>query len=298
MKKTISSKAPIKENVQRLEQKLVPLNGETENTLPCKDEGEDIVHTRLKSKEVFLERAYKKYGNKFTFDLSNYLGMTKKKIKIFCDIHGKFEQYPNVFLYSNCLTGCPQCGRNHAAATMTKSYQDFVKDANKLYNNKYAYPKTPVFVNRRSKIEILCKEHGSFIKSAQKHLAGQACWECKIEQLVRDNILVGGYSEELFKKKPILKNKAACLYYISINNGVYYKLGISTTLKTRMRGIKCKSKGFIKSMDLLWTIEDTLYNCFRKEQALIETHKADRVYFKWSTETFNKNILPLKISNL
>jgi hypothetical protein len=50
------------------------------------------------------------------------------------------------------------------------------------------------------KIKIICREHGEFIKSAQKHLSGQGCFKCKVKQMVEDGILVGGYSEELFNK--------------------------------------------------------------------------------------------------
>lgn len=265
-------------------------------------EGNDIVQnlrslSKLKSKEFFLDKVYKKYGNKFTFDLTNYSGITGNKIKVICPIHGEFEQIPRNLILSGCKTGCKQCGLESKNKSKTKDFNDFIEKAKIIHNNKYEYIEEN-YINRKSKIRIICKEHGEFIKSAQKHLSGQACWDCKIQELVSKNILVGGYSEDLFKSKPELKDKKACLYYISINNGRLYKIGISITLKTRMRGIKCKAGSFIKSMDLLWTSEDTLYNCFKKEQEILEKYKDNRVYFKWSTELFDKNVLPIQLNKL
>lgn len=302
MKIDNQQQSPEKGNVQRLEQQLVPLNGETENTLTSKVEGEDIVQNfkysnRLKSKEQFLELIYKKYGNKFNFDFTNYSGITGNKIKVICPIHGEFEQIPKNLLLSACKTGCKKCGFESKNKSKTKDFQNFLEKAIKIHNNKYEYLENN-YINRKSKIKIICKSHGQFIKSAQKHLSGQGCYQCNIDNLIKTNILVGGYSEELFNNKPELKNKKAYLYYISINKGKSYKIGISTKIETRMRGIKCKAQGFIKTMDLLWSMEDTLYNCFKKEQEILEKYKENRVFFKWSTEIFNKNILPIKLENL
>jgi len=303
--------SPEQGNVQRLEQKLVPLNGETENILTSNVEDEDIVqnlknlkksypkHRRKAFKTVnqFLEKINSKYGNKFQFDFTNWSGITGNKIKVICPIHGEFEQFPRNLLLSACKTGCKKCGLESKNKSKTKSLDNFLIKANKIHNNKYEY-KINNYQNRKSKITVICKKHGKFVKSAQKHLSGQGCFHCRIDKLIETNILVGGYSEELFNNKPELKNKKAYLYYISINKGKSYKIGISTKIENRMRGIKCKAGGFIKTMDLLWTIEDTLYSCFKKEQEILEKYKENRVFFKWSTEIFNKNILPIKLSNL
>lgn len=271
-------------------------------TLPDNAEGNDIVQnlrslSKRKSKEQFLEKIYVKYGNKFIFDFTNWSGITGNKIKIICPIHGQFEQIPRNLLLTACKTGCKQCGLESKNNSKTKDFKDFIYNAKNIHNNKYVYIEDD-YINRKSKIRIICREHGEFIKSAQKHLLGQACFQCKINQLIKDNILVGRYSEELFNNKPELKQKKAYLYYLSINNGKSYKIGISTSLENRMRGIKSKSKGFIRKLDLIWSLEDTLYNCFIKEQEILEKYESERIYFKWSTEIFKSNILSFKLENL
>lgn len=270
-------------------------------TLTDNTEGNDIVQNlrgldKRKSKEQFLEKVYKKFGNKFTFDLSNYNYLTGNKIKVICPTHGEFEQLPINLLQKNCKTGCKQCGIESKNKSKTKDFNDFVIKAKKFHNNKYEY-ECDNYINRKSKVIGICQEHGEFIKSAQKHLT-QSCFKCNVKKLIEDNILVGGYSEDLFKRKPGLKDKKAYLYYLSVNNDRLFKIGISTKLENRMRGIKSHSKGFIKKLDIVWCIEDTLYNCFKKEQEILEKYKENRVFFPFSTELFNKNILPIKLNQL
>ena len=274
-------------------------NVEAVSTLTSKVEGEDIVQNlkglnKFKSKEIFLEKAYEKYGNKFNYNLNNYNGLTKNKIKIICLLHGEFEQILHTFLLKNCKTGCKKCGIKMFKNSKTNNIEDVLKQFNDIYNYKYKYVLDD-YVNKKSKIKIICKEHGEFIKSAQKHLSGQGCFHCNIKELIKKNILVGGYSEVLFQNNLNLKNTKAYLYYLSINNNRLFKIGISKSINSRIKNIKHKSKGFIKNIDLIWFYEDTLYNCYKKEQEILEKYKDNRVYFKFSTEIFNKNILPLKL---
>lgn len=271
-------------------------------TLTDNAEGNDIVQNlrrlnKLNSKEEFLEKVYKKFGNKFTFDLTNYSGITGNKIKVICSIHGEFLQVPRNLLQPNCKTGCKQCGLNSKNKSKTKDSDDFLIKANEIHNNKYEY-KLENYKNRKSKIVVICKKHGEFVKSAQKHLSGQGCFKCRMKELVEQNILVGGYSEDLFNNKPELKTQKAYLYYLSLNNGKMFKIGITTKLESRMRGIKCNAKGFIKKIDILWTIEDTLYNCFKKEQEILNKYQENRIFMKFSTELFNKNIIPIRLNQL
>jgi len=271
-------------------------------TLTDNAEGNDIVqnlkyYSSRKSVEQYLEKIYEKYGNKFTFDFSNWSGITGNKIKVFCPIHGEFEQSPRNLILRQCKTGCKKCGLESKNKSKTKDFQNFLEKANIIHNNKYEYI-CEDYKNRKSKIRIICSEHGEFVKSAQKHLAGQGCFKCRIKDLIKKNILIGGYCESLFQNKPKLKYKLVNLYYLSINNGRLYKIGIASSLKKRIAGIKSKSNGFIKSIDILWSVEDTLYNCFKKEQEILEKYKDKRTFFRWSTELFTENILPIKLEYL
>ena len=105
-------------------------------------EDNDIVQnlrslSKRKSKEQFLDKIYVKYGNKFTFDFFNWSGITGNKIKINCPIHGQFQQVPRNLLLKNCKTGCKKCGLESKNKSKTKDFQDFIKKAKIIHNNKY-----------------------------------------------------------------------------------------------------------------------------------------------------------------
>lgn len=59
-------------------------------------------------KRLYFERQAKKvHGDKYSYELVDYLGF-EKKIKILCKIHGVFEQTPHNHLKGN---NCTQCAR-------------------------------------------------------------------------------------------------------------------------------------------------------------------------------------------
>lgn len=246
----------------------------------------------ITTKEEFLLRANEKFSNKFLYDLSNFNGISKNEIKITCPLHGDFYKKPHVHLSAS--TGCYHCGLEQKNSSKTKEYEYTIEQLNKKHLFKYDYPEYNkiAYKNKRSKIDIICKEHGLFKKTAQKHLAGQGCFHCKINELIQNNVLVGGYSEELFENKPEMKDVPAKLYYLEINDGELYKIGISRVkIDNRMRNIISKSKGEIKSLKILKEENDTLYNCFTKEQKILNEFFSFRIFKSWSTELFSKNVL-------
>ncbi len=245
------------------------------------------------SKEDFLIKANFKFNNKYQYDLSSYNAIGGNKILIICPIHGSHGNMPHNHLQS--WTGCPECGRISRNQSKTRDYETIVFQLQNKHAFYYDYPdyNKETYKNKRSKIDIICKKHGIFTKSAQKHLSGQGCWPCKIEELIEKNILVGGYSEELFKQKPELKDKKAELYYLKVNNGQYYKIGIScVSSENRVKSLisKAKKSGELIDIEILNIKEASLYEVFRLEQKIIEQNKNSRIYTKWSTELFNKNI--------
>ena len=59
-----------------------------------------------------------------------------------------------------------------------KNLDDFIVKALKLYGDKYDYSES-VYKNSSTKIKIICKEHGPFLKTPQKFInAKQGCREC------------------------------------------------------------------------------------------------------------------------
>jgi hypothetical protein len=242
--------------------------------------------------EKLLDRIYIKFGNKFLYNLDNYNGIVSNNIEITCAEHGKFYMTPRAHLLSN--TGCVKCSNIIRKKSKTKSYEDSIEVVKKIHNNKYIYPieNKDIYINKQSKIRIICSEHGEFIKSIQKHQSGQGCFKCKVNSMVDHKILVGGYSHILFDNDPSLKNRDATLYYFSINNGEFYKIGITINdPRDRGKSLKSKSKGFIKNYNIIHTERMSLYEAFLKEESILEKFSDKRTYTKWTTELFTEDVL-------
>lgn len=243
------------------------------------------------SKEDYLKRATHKYGDRFKYDLSRYEGLTKGVVTITCSIHGDSEYTPQAHLISTC--GCKFCGMDMKNRSKTKSYEELMDDFQRIYKGKYSYPESnkKFFVNRKSSIEVVCPKHGIFTKTAQKHLSGQGCFKCKMEELVSDGKLPGGYCEELFRGNPELKSVPAKVYYLRIDSNIY-KIGITrVNTSNRIKGLVSKSKGIIEEVEILQEITVPLYEAYQLEQKVLSDFSPYRIYTFWSTELFNRNVL-------
>ena len=134
----------------------------------------------------FIKKAIAVHGNKYDYNLVNYKN-SNLKIKIICSKHGIFEQTPQKHLFGR---GCMICGGSKKSTT-----EEFIKKAIKIYNNKYDYSLVR-YKTSKSKIEIICKKHGIFEQTPQKHLFNQGCPICNnkgeskiFNYLTKNNIL-------------------------------------------------------------------------------------------------------------
>lgn len=64
------------------------------------------------------------------------------------------------------------------------TYEEFKITANKIHNNKYAYPDQE-FKNLYTKIKIICPIHGEFKQYPNYHLKGGGCRFCAIENDIK-----------------------------------------------------------------------------------------------------------------
>lgn len=121
----------------------------------------------------FIAKAKAIHGEKYDYSLVEY----KKnciKVKIICKEHGVFEQTPNNHLSGK---GCEKCVRPNLGITT----EGYIAKAKEVHNNLYDYSKTK-YIKMSDHITITCPEHGDFSMSAQVHLRGQGCPECKKEK--------------------------------------------------------------------------------------------------------------------
>ena len=57
--------------------------------------------------------------------------------------------------------------------------KNFIKKSKEIHDNKYDYLLVD-YVNNRTKVKIICKEHGIFEQTPKGHLKNQGCPKCGI----------------------------------------------------------------------------------------------------------------------
>jgi hypothetical protein len=117
--------------------------------------------------EQWVSKASAKHGSKFDYSKSVYVNSSIKVI-ISCPEHGDFEQLPSQHL----IYGCAAC------AGMKKfSTEQWIKKCKEVHGDKYDYSKV-IYKNARTKVIIVCLEHGEFEQSPDSHKRGFGCRKC------------------------------------------------------------------------------------------------------------------------
>ena len=60
----------------------------------------------------------------------------------------------------------------------------FVEKANLIHGNKYIYDKVE-YIDNKTKVCIICPEHGEFWQTPGDHLKGRGCPKCWIKKKCR-----------------------------------------------------------------------------------------------------------------
>lgn len=127
----------------------------------------------INKKENFIIKAREIHGDKYDYSKVNYINCDEK-VCIICPEHGEFMQTPYIHLHGSA---CPQCGQLKSKKNKTLSDIDFIKKANNIHKSKYDYSKVN-YINNRTKVCIICPEHGEFMQTPSSHLSGRGCPQC------------------------------------------------------------------------------------------------------------------------
>ena len=115
--------------------------------------------------DEFIERSRKIHSNKYDYSKVEYIN-SKTKVCIICPKHDEFWQKPNGHLNGQ---GCPSCNKITS--------DDFIQKATLIHNGKYDYSKVD-YKTAKTKVCIICPEHGEFWQAPDKHLSGCGCQKC------------------------------------------------------------------------------------------------------------------------
>lgn len=135
---------------------------------------------------TFIKKATEKHNNKYDYSLVDYV-KSQTKVKIVCSEHGEFLQAPAKHLWGS---GCPRCCCN-----VKRDNETFIKKATEKHNNKYDYSLVD-YVDNRTKIKIVCREHGQFEQSPVDHLSGQNCPLCSATAKLGNDLFIKRSTEK------------------------------------------------------------------------------------------------------
>ena len=196
--------------------------------------------------EDFIEQAKNTHGDKYDYSKVTYIN-TCTKICIICPEHGEFWQTPSNHI--NQKQGCPKCSHRSYKYTL----EEFIEKARKIHGNKYDYSKVN-YINNRTKVCIICPEHGEFCQSPSKHLYGKGCPKCvgknkTTEDFIKKAIEIHG--DKYDYSKVTYKNTDTKVCIICPKHGEFWQtphvhLRGGSCSKCINKGVRSNTKDFIE----------------------------------------------------
>lgn len=117
----------------------------------------------------FLTKVKDVHGGLYDYSLVETTNH-RKKIPIICKKHGVFHQYHYAHLRGQ---HCPECYKEG----MRDTTESFIEKAKKVHGDTYDYSNV-VYKAQKTKVKIVCEEHGEFEQSPTDHLSGKGCIKC------------------------------------------------------------------------------------------------------------------------
>ena len=154
----------------------------------CQDRG----GSQRYNTDIFIEKAILKHGNTYDYSKVDYKN-SLTKIIIICKEHGEFEQNPTCHLIG---ANCAKCSGKYLSNTT-----EFLEKSKLVHGSKYDYSKVE-YINCKTKIIIVCKEHGEFNQMPNSHLSGCGCNKCADILRIESKT----YSQEEFIQHSIIKH--------------------------------------------------------------------------------------------
>lgn len=125
-------------------------------------------------KEIFIKKGNLIHVDKYDYSNVVYGGISEK-VEITCPIHGVFYQTPHHHIQRK--QGCGKCRYINISKKTRSTKENFIKKAKEKHGDKYDYSLVN-YINRKTKVKIICKEHGVFEQEPHNHIRGQECGRC------------------------------------------------------------------------------------------------------------------------
>ena len=221
----------------------------------------------------FIRRAQTAHGDRYDYSQTIYRNV-RTSVTVICRIHGPWQATPKAHYGVGGKSGsvCPECDRLKRYKNGAETLQLLQKLHPKLDFSESTY------FGANKHITAKCPQHGLIKMLVSNLMIGATCRLCSYAARP------GGYSEELFNRRPDLKDVWGQFYIVEFKNEIerFLKIGI-TRVGTKDRF--AHKQGF--EIKPLHTQEDTLYKCFCLEQRIISDFSHFRYFPKfgrWSQE--------------
>ena len=163
----------------------------------------------------WIDLAKKIHGDEYDYSKVDYKRGTKQ-VCIVCPKHGEFWQKAHYHIQGS---RCPECVRQETGDRCRMSYEEFIRKANAIHENKYDYSKVE-YINTETKVCIICPEHGEFWQTPHSHLKGGNCPKCQTSHLEEEltNIFINkNINFEIYKKFKWLGRQSLDFYLPQYN---------------------------------------------------------------------------------
>lgn len=151
---------------------ICPIHGEFEQRAYNHKSGQGCPKCKLDNQRLNSKTFLKKFKSRYNrnYELIDEYVDYKTKIKIKCIKHGEFLQSPEGLMKGY---QCPKC-----LEESKPNLKSFIEKSIEIHGNRYDYSKVD-FINNRTKVNIICSEHGEFTQRPSDHYYGNGCPICR-----------------------------------------------------------------------------------------------------------------------
>lgn len=233
------------------------------------------------TQEQAIERIRSIHGDKYGLSKVQFRTINHK-ITLVCPEHGDFDIQPrSVFLQHS---GCNKCAYVTRGNGRRKGIDRFIAEAAAVHGDRYDCSQVEAYRNNRTKLPIVCGEHGVFFQTADNHInKQQGCPLCNTGNGK------GGYTHSYFEHNPEEKDLPGILYAVRFTNGMerFIKIGI-TAKTTKQRFGRSEYKDM--TVEVMYEKPMPLYDAFCTESEMLQTLQPHRFFsntqFSGYTECF------------
>lgn len=135
-------------------------------------------YRKYNDKETFIESSVVIFGETYDYSKVEYID-SNTKVELICKEHGSFFMCPKEHI--NQKQGCPKCGKISSASKNRKDIDLVISQFKEINGDLYDYSKV-FYKNNNTKVEIICKIHGSFLQVPKSHMNGDGCPRCSLSK--------------------------------------------------------------------------------------------------------------------